>query len=183
MAPAAHPHYSDSSSIPVHYIDSWIILLFCVQQELFIACYISIVCIFQFPLSVSDNRPAPHSISTSTNISDDHQTKPPMLRETTATKPKSLSLDMERLPDRKPLTPTEAGAPAPPLRRLGQGRRSGGVLAAHDTKVFVVWLESFEDHEHFPTSKWQSTQMGHNHLSSQLHVREACWHQKPKRVS
>ncbi|WAR19879.1 RLGPB-like protein, partial [Mya arenaria] len=61
----------------------------------------------------------------------------------TLTKPRSLTLEsLDKLrPDRES---TGEG----PLMRSRRGRQP--LMVGPDTKVFVVWLESFEDHENFP---------------------------------
>ena len=69
-----------------------------------------------------------------------------------ALKPKSLSLDLERPPLERPRTsetpgtPTESGLKPP--RRSSRLSASSSVS---DTKIFVVWLESYEDYENFPS--------------------------------
>ncbi|KAK3094041.1 hypothetical protein FSP39_023374 [Pinctada imbricata] len=64
--------------------------------------------------------------------------------------PKPLTLSLEQ---GKPRTDKESpGSPhdAPRLRRLG---RQPALTMGPDTKVFVVWLENFEDYENFPTGE------------------------------
>lgn len=68
-------------------------------------------------------------------------------------KSKSLSLDFDN-PPAPPLaknltTPTESSA-AVRMRRFGKVSAASVFLEA---KIFVVWLESFEDHENFPAGK------------------------------
>ena len=58
---------------------------------------------------------------------------------------KSMSLDLEHPPPAA-MAPRGSGG-----RRLG-GRGGSGQQA--DTKVFVVWLESYEDHDSFPAGKF-----------------------------
>ena len=73
----------------------------------------------------------------------------PRLSETKPSRLKSLSLDLDFPPDRpgalRSMTPTE-GATA--TRRLGRG---GAHSSNVETKVFVVWLESHEDWQNFPS--------------------------------
>ena len=65
----------------------------------------------------------------------------------TLTKPRSLtqeSIDKARL-DRDSLgSPTDV-----PTMRNKRGRQPAQMMGP-DTKVFVIWLENFEDHENFP---------------------------------
>ena len=71
-------------------------------------------------------------------------------------KPKSLSLDLEKPPSDRaasPMTPSEGAATGvlthmKSIRRFG---RAGSIAAMAETKVLVVWLESYEDLAHFPT--------------------------------
>lgn len=65
-------------------------------------------------------------------------------------KPRFLSLDMDKPPGPVPLLTDSASVR---LRRTG---RNLSQLTGPDTKVFVVWLESFEDYETFPAGKWIS---------------------------
>ncbi len=81
--------------------------------------------------------------------------KPLRPPDITVMKPKSLSLDLEKPPDAprrsmvdSPVTPTE------PLRPIRRSTRTSSAVSLSDTKVFVVWLESYEDHENFPTGNY-----------------------------
>ena len=65
----------------------------------------------------------------------------------TLTKPRSLtqeSVDKMRL--ESPGSPTDI-----PVLRSKRGRQP--LMMGPDTKIFVVWLENFEDHENFPAGK------------------------------
>lgn len=72
------------------------------------------------------------------------------------TKPLSLILDRplssngadtDRMKTEKESPSSPHDVPFLRLRRLG---RQPGLMVGPDTKVFVVWLENFEDHENFP---------------------------------
>jgi len=65
----------------------------------------------------------------------------------TLTKPRSLTLesgDKGRHPD-------NMGVGEGPMMRARRGRQP--LMIGPDTKVFVVWLENFEDHENFPAGE------------------------------
>ena len=67
-------------------------------------------------------------------------------QDTAHSKPASLSLDTTGKPRAEKESP---GSPhdAPKTRRFG---RQPALMIGPDTKVFVVWLENFEDFENFP---------------------------------
>lgn len=73
-----------------------------------------------------------------------------------AAKPTTLLLEAEKsrlLEKESPGSPQEIPAAAQPgvkYRRLG---RQPASMTGPDTKVLVVWLESFEDHNNFPICK------------------------------
>ena len=69
-----------------------------------------------------------------------------------AIKPKSLSLDLERPPSDRPRQTDSPGTPTDsrPLRRSSRLSTSATVS---DTKIFIVWLESYEDQENFPSGE------------------------------
>lgn len=86
------------------------------------------------------------SVATTTSASTDSSQR----RTTMGDKQKTfLSLDLEQPPSK---------------RSGGRGGRAGagGII---DTKVFVVWLESYEDYENFPAG--QCVEMG-------LHIKHHC---------
>ncbi|GLH11054.1 Uncharacterized protein GBIM_15903 [Gryllus bimaculatus] len=67
----------------------------------------------------------------------------------TSDKPRTLSLDLDK--QACPTMPSNSGGFESGRRRPGTSRHP---LASHtNTKVFVVWIESFEDHLHFPLSE------------------------------
>ncbi|XP_064603525.1 ral GTPase-activating protein subunit beta-like isoform X2 [Liolophura sinensis] len=66
--------------------------------------------------------------------------------EATLMKPRFLSLDMDKPPGPGPLLTDSASV------RLRKTGRNFSQLTGPDTKVFVVWLESFEDYETFPAA-------------------------------
>ena len=68
------------------------------------------------------------------------------LSENQPLKHKSLSLDFEKPPPERVIKESSTN----------QGRRYSRLSATggwSETKIFVVWLERFEDHETFPTSE------------------------------
>ena len=80
------------------------------------------------------------------------RTSSPRLSETRSGKMKSLSLDLDGPPADRPvslrtITPTESIIGS---RRLGRGT---SYINHVDTKVFIVWLESYEDWQHFPSGE------------------------------
>ncbi|KAL4239114.1 hypothetical protein ACF0H5_003817 [Mactra antiquata] len=62
----------------------------------------------------------------------------------TLTKPRSLTQECLKLDRESPGSPTDV-----PILRSKRGRQP--LMMGTDTKVFVVWLENFEDHDNFPT--------------------------------
>ncbi|XP_053405362.1 ral GTPase-activating protein subunit beta-like isoform X3 [Mercenaria mercenaria] len=88
----------------------------------------------------------------------------------TLTKPRSLtqeSVDKMRL--EAPGSPTDA-----PVMRSRRGRQP--LMMGLDTKIFVVWLENFEDHENFPAGDLlgvTSTGLEHHSTSSSLTLPKA----------
>lgn len=52
-----------------------------------------------------------------------------------------------RLDRDSPGSPTDA-----PMMRSKRGRQP--LMMGQDTKIFVVWLENFEDHENFPAGNY-----------------------------
>jgi len=88
--------------------------------------------------------------------------------ELAATKPKSLSLDLEQAAGQKPagsaavrLTDSPAATPTDTSMKTRRSGRFSSLAALADTKIFVVWLESFEDSENFPSGDLlQSTNTG-----------------------
>ncbi|ELT94828.1 hypothetical protein CAPTEDRAFT_133737 [Capitella teleta] len=69
------------------------------------------------------------------------------------TKPNTLPLDLEKGALEKsasPHTPSDTSLThMKSIRRFG---RSGSISSNVETKILVAWLESYEDHAHFPTS-------------------------------
>lgn len=61
----------------------------------------------------------------------------------TLTKPRSLTQESV---DKRDSTSSD-----PPMLRSRRGRQP--LMMGPDTKVFVVWLENFEDHENFPAGR------------------------------
>lgn len=63
-------------------------------------------------------------------------------------KPRTLSLDL----DKNPVTVRQPTDPVPPARRRTTTNKPA-IFGTMNTKIFVVWLESFEDHITFPTEQ------------------------------
>ena len=68
--------------------------------------------------------------------------------ESTAVKPKTLSLDRaEHIDKMKGDSPNSLSDPPTQLRKC----RQPALMVGPDIKILVVWLENFQDHENFPT--------------------------------
>ena len=68
--------------------------------------------------------------------------------ESTAVKPKTLSLDRaEHIDKMKGDSPNSLSDPPTQLRKC----RQPALMIGPDIKILVVWLENFQDHENFPT--------------------------------
>lgn len=68
----------------------------------------------------------------------------------TLTKPRSLTQES--------VDKRDSSSSDPPMLRSRRGRQP--LMMGLDTKVFVVWLENFEDHENFPAGRANT---GHLH--------------------
>lgn len=70
-----------------------------------------------------------------------------------ASKPTTLLLEAERHRQQEkqesPGSPAENPATVPGVRYRRPGRQPA-LMTGPDTKILVVWLESFEDHDNFP---------------------------------
>ena len=79
-------------------------------------------------------------------LSDNSPTTKKRSSSVTLTKPRSLtqeSLDRKLERDKEtPSSPSDG-----PTMRMKKGRQPA---LGPDTKIFVIWLENFEDHENFP---------------------------------
>ncbi|ESO90184.1 hypothetical protein LOTGIDRAFT_233979 [Lottia gigantea] len=89
--------------------------------------------------------------------------------ESFVTKPKSLGLDASKINQVRSTRESPSSPPEIPSNTGSRGKRYGrqlGQMVGPDTKIFVVWLESFEDHENFPLGDIQTiTSTGQEHLS------------------
>lgn len=69
--------------------------------------------------------------------------------KSSTTKPRTLSLDLD-----KNQTPSShrSSEPVPPMRRRGTTNKPP-IFGTMNTKIFLIWLESFEDYIKFPTEQ------------------------------
>ncbi|XP_025089592.1 ral GTPase-activating protein subunit beta-like isoform X4 [Pomacea canaliculata] len=102
---------------------------------------------------------SPHTNASPRLSSSAPHSSPLSLGDPNFLKPKSLTLEGEklrRLEGESPGSPPESGNTSTAAGNTSQFRRLGRQPAAMmgpDTKVLVVWLESFQDTEHFPTAE------------------------------
>lgn len=90
-----------------------------------------------------------------------------------ATKPNTLSLDLEKAAENKgvsPNTPSEgsvSGSSLTHMKSIRRFGRAGSIATTVETKILVAWLESYEDHTHFPASESPlvQTQLHYNNSS------------------
>lgn len=99
--------------------------------------------------SSGDNQqpPPPHQ-----NYERSNSEEKKLGNKTTTTKPRTLSLDLEKTIE-KPNAPTHRPSePIAPMRRRGTTNKPT-IFGTMNTKIFLIWLESYEDYVKFPTEQ------------------------------